>query len=613
MAVVIPEDKIIEVKNAADILEVISETVVLKKSGSNYFGLCPFHSEKTPSFSVNPGKQIFHCFGCGNGGDVFQFVVQQQGVSFPEAVRMLGRRYGIDLPQRPMTSGQKQQASIKSKILEANREAMTFFQHCLHSRQNGSNARRYLEKRGFALDRLERFSIGYAPAGWDHLLAHFRKKRIDPKIAETAGLIVRKKNGGYYDRFRDRIQFPIFDTANRVIAFGGRVLGDDLPKYLNSPESMVYQKSRSLYGLNWAKHRCREAGAVFIVEGYLDLLSLHLHGIENVVATLGTALTPEHLRLLKGFVGDGRITLVFDGDAAGIKAAQRSIDLFLENHTDFRKGDVYQESNADTRILVLPDGHDPDTFVNTYGAEAFHQRAEEALGVVGFLLSAAVDRFGASTQGKISVLKEMAGVLAGINDPVARSLYVREVAEQLQVPERTVLDMIREYTNISSKRRADAAHRSPEQGVDLEDGRAAEGPGSRIERQIVAMMLSVPDVIPEVVSRRILNRFTDMTLRSIGECIVDHRECLQEGVTRLMDEVSDDRQRNLLSMLAIVDQQWDEDGCRRLLKQFENSRERQDTELISAIKEAEAKQDHDTLIKLLRQKQDQARKRHSTH
>jgi len=331
LAGLIPEDKIEEIKNAADIVDIVSETVALKKAGQNHIGLCPFHSEKTPSFTVSPAKQIFHCFGCGAGGNVFRFLMKQQGFSFPEAVRMLARRYGVDLPERELSPAQRKRLDELDRIKRVNQVAGRFFQRCLTETRPGKRALAYLERRGLDRAALEKYQLGFAPAGWDNLVKHFTRKRVPFQLAEKTGLVVPRKNrDGFYDRFRDRVIFPIFDTGGALIGFGGRVMDDSLPKYLNSPESPVYNKRRSLYGINWARGFCREQQAVYIVEGYLDLLKLHTNGIENSVATLGTALTPEHIKMLKGCVGEGRMILVYDSDQAGLNAAYRSLDLFLK-------------------------------------------------------------------------------------------------------------------------------------------------------------------------------------------------------------------------------------------------------------------------------------------
>ena len=299
MAIIISEEKRTEVRHIADIVEIISERIILKKAGKDLVGLCPFHSEKTPSFTVSPSKQIYHCFGCGAGGDIFSFLMKYEGIGFLEAIQEVAHRYGVDLPTQPTTPQQKNEISEKQLFFDVNRQVMEFFRSKLLDRSIGEKARAYLEKRGFKSEVIDEFAIGYTPDGWDNLTQFLRKSKIPLSIGEKAGLIIPKNHKGHYDRFRNRIMFPIFDEKLRIIGFGGRVLDDSKPKYLNSPETPIYHKGRSLYGVHASKDKCRETGVVFIVEGYFDLIGLHQHGFKNSVATLGTALTPEHARILK--------------------------------------------------------------------------------------------------------------------------------------------------------------------------------------------------------------------------------------------------------------------------------------------------------------------------
>ena len=318
MAAYIPDEKITAIKNASDIVDIVSESVSLRRAGRNFMGLCPFHAEKTPSFTVSPDKQIFHCFGCGAGGNAIDFVMKHGGLSFPEAARALARRYGIDLPTRNLSTHEKKKLTERETLLTLNGEAVSFYRDCLLSAERGKQAKGYLLKRGMTRKTIDEFKLGYAPDGWDHLVRHFRLKKKPLEMTLQAGLIVSRKNGeGHYDRFRNRIIFPIFNGQNQAVGFGGRVMDDALPKYLNSPETPVYNKSRSLYGLHRARQKCRVTQTVYVVEGYFDLLAMHQFGIENTVATLGTSLTADHVQILKGFVGEGgKACLLYTSDAA---------------------------------------------------------------------------------------------------------------------------------------------------------------------------------------------------------------------------------------------------------------------------------------------------------
>lgn len=617
MAVFIPEEKISEIKNAADIVDIVSEAVLLKKAGKNHLGLCPFHSEKTPSFTVSPDKQIFYCFGCGTGGNVFSFLMKQEGLSFPEAVRGLGKRYGIDIPDRPLSPEQKKKISERESLFDINRRAMEFYHQNLKSSGAGQVARTYLKKRGISQKTIDDFKIGYARDGWDYLLNFFLNKRISAALLEKSGLVLPKKNkSGHYDRFRNRIIFPIFDASMQVVGFGGRVLDDSLPKYLNSPETPVYNKSRSIYGIQRAKEKCRSTGLVFIVEGYLDVLALHQHGVENSIATLGTALTADHIRFLTRFASS--MTLVYDSDDAGIRSAKRCISTFWQEHVDFRRQDVFREENADTHILVLPAGHDPDSFVFEKGPELFLEAAANAPGIITFLMNCAIDKHGLSTTGKVRIIKELQEPLAAINDRVAQALYIQKLAERMGIAENAVLERIREVSAQKSKLRI--ADDGPSESADPthRTGLREPGPGSkrspmvdtenRFERQIIAMMLQYPDIIPEVKIYKALNYFESITLKNIGEYILKSNFTSTDQVSELMSRVDNEQKQTLIASLAMGDESWNMKGCLSLLGKFvEKGQKLRDRGVLEEqIRAAEKSNDHDLLLKLLNQKQKMA-------
>ncbi|HOC89291.1 MAG TPA: DNA primase, partial [bacterium] len=347
----IPQDKIEQVRLASDVVDVVSGYVTLKKRGKNYFGLCPFHQEKSASFSVNPDLQIFHCFGCGAGGNVFTFVMRIEGLTFPESVRMLAKAAGIVLPDEEEDPGQLQE---KEALYYANSLANDFFMANLLREAEAEPARRYLASRGLTPEVFARFSIGYSLNKWDGLIQHARTKSLNPDLLVKAGLAIRKEDGGIYDRFRGRITFAIHSLSKQVVGFGARrIVQDDSPKYINSPETPIYQKRYILYGLHLAREAVRQADRVVIVEGYTDLISLHTAGIEQVVATSGTAMTEEHARLLRRYTANASI--LYDGDSAGASASLRGAEILLAN-------------GFDVRIAMLPGGQDPDEFVRLNGA-----------------------------------------------------------------------------------------------------------------------------------------------------------------------------------------------------------------------------------------------------
>lgn len=603
LAVFIPEDKISEIKNIVDIVDIISDIVLLKKVGRNYVGLCPFHTEKTPSFTVSPEKQIFYCFGCGTGGNVFNFLMNHDGLSFFETAKMLANRYGIEIPAQTMSPEQKRRISERESLLAANKQAMDFFKHSLLSDVEGKIALEYLKKRGIGEDTVTIFNLGFAPAGWDSLLNYFSKKNISHELVEKSGLIIKRKSkNGYYDRFRNRIIFPIFDVSKQVLGFGGRVMDDSLPKYLNSPETSVYNKSRSLYGLHIAKEHCRASETVYIVEGYFDLLALHQHGILNSVATLGTSLTQGHVQILRGFVGkNGRFILVYDSDAAGIKAAERSIKVFDKGYVN-------------AQILVLPEGYDPDSYLFEFGYKSFMNTASKAKSIIAFLIDSAVKKHGLSIEGKIRIISDLKQPLAHINDSVERSLYIKELAEIIGIDEAAVMEKVRIVSgNKSIKANKELSDKMRDKNLTLK--------GNRLERQIIAMMLQFPEILPEIITRNILDLFEDKSLSLIGQLILKQRdrEGIRDGlhavstrgngfVSDIINSIDDREERSIVASLSIGEDQWSREGCLKLLLQFESIRNRQEKTLLQKIRAAEESNDHELLLELLKKKQIQVRK-----
>lgn len=583
----IPEDTIKRIKNAANIVEVISEHVVLKKAGRNYLGLCPFHAEKTPSFTVSAEKQIFYCFGCHAGGNIFSFLMQREGLSFPDAVRAMAGKYGIEVPAPNLTVAQKERISENEQIYRVNEEAMRFFQRTLNDPQSGPKAMGYLVGRGMTRKIIDGHQLGYAPNRWDGLLRNLQERKVPADLLVKAGLVIpRKDRNGYYDRFRDRVIFPIMNMSQQVIGFGGRVMGDDLPKYLNSPETPIYNKSRCLYGIHKANRPARVSGKVYVVEGYFDVLAMHLYGLENTVATLGTALTPDHVQLLKGMVGSsGQVYLVFDSDQAGIKAAQRSVKVF-------------EEGFLDARVLVLPAGHDPDTYLREHGPDDFLKWADKALGMVPFIIDTAIGTHGLSLEGKIKVVAEVQESLASVQDSVARALYIKQLAERLNIDEGAILEKVRLTTGRHAPHVPVAAMN--QESLAITDGR-------RLEQQVVAMMLCYPPMIPEIVGRNLLDHFEDAQLKKIAQMLGQRAASHEESAADLVSMIEDPQYRGMLAQLAISECHWDRQGCERFLTQFEaRHKRRMRDELQRQIEAAEKNKDTDLLSTLLRRKQQQA-------
>lgn len=592
MATFIASETIKDIQRAADIVDIVSRRVLLKKTGRNLVGLCPFHTEKTPSFSVNPEKKIFYCFGCGTGGDAITFLMKIDGVTFPEAVRNLASLYGIDIPDRALSSSAQKAISEKERIYNVNHGAARFYHNFLRSENNGRKAREYLNGRGIISDIIDKFQLGYAPGQWDALLRFFANKKIPGGLIQKAGLVVaRKDENGHYDRFRDRIIFPIFDCNQRVIGFGGRVMDSSLPKYLNSPETPVYHKSGSLYGAHCARQSCREKSVVFLVEGYFDVIALHLNGIENSVATLGTSLTAEHVQLLRGFVGNsGKAILVFDSDEAGIKAAARSIRLF-------------EAGFLEAKILILPSGYDPDTYIREHGRDKFLALSNNALDIIEFLLESAIKKYGISIEGKIRIINDLTPTLSVLTDTITRTLHIKNIAERLEVDERAILDKVRHVVvQQGYKKETLDRHNHPSKIVAAENNGLELNKRVRIERQLIAMMLHCAGIVPVAKKRQIVELMQDETLKAIGRMILSMDPVSDNRVDSLLTLIQSDEIKGIVASLAISDEKWEIEGCQRLITQFEQSVRRGGDDLLQRIKIAEKNDDIETLKTLLLQK-----------
>ena len=585
----IPEEKVSEILNTSDIVDVISESVILKKSGRNFFGLCPFHSEKTPSFSVNASKQIFHCFGCSAGGNVLSYVMKYHGITFPEAAKMMARKYNITIETKEIDPAIKRQLNLKENLFRLNKIVMgTYFDELKNSKK-GEIARQYLKGRGILDDTIELFRLGFSPDNWDTIVKVLKERKISKNIAVQSGLILeRKQNNGYYDRFRNRIMFPIFDINMQVAGFGGRVMDDSMPKYMNSPDTPVYNKSRILYGLHAAKQFCRQQGLVYIVEGYFDFLSLYQHGIKNTVASLGTALTPDHVRILKGYAS--RMVLVFDSDTAGINAAKRSVKIFMNE-------------GVDTRILVLPQGNDPDSYVVKHGQKAFNELALNAKTMMQFLLQVSIDTHGLSVEGRIRILDDMKQHLILIQDSALRSLYVKELAETLNIDEKAVLEKVREqYLNHPGKKSF------------LSDGKKQDAKleSDRREEQMISLMLNYPEIIGEIKDKEVLDSFYSEKLKRLAQKILSMDPKKEAFITNVMAGMENTEDQELIASYAMDDFFSEQDihqTALSIIHRIIRVRKKQENTLTTKIISAEKGCDSD-LMDLLKQKQAEIQQLH---
>ena len=418
-----------EIKRTADIVELIGQFVQITKKGRNHVGLCPFHGEKDPSFTVNQERQTFHCFGCKKGGDIFTFWMEYHSSTFPEALRDLAEKYNVRISKGFNAATERKAQSQREALFKINEIAAAYFQETLRHEVKGIPGRDYITQRSLTEEVISEFCLGYAPDKWDGLIKILRHHHLGLDMAVQAGVVIPKKGGGYYDRFRDRIMFPIFDLTQHVVAFGGRVLDNSMPKYLNTPETPIFHKGDFLYGLHASHKEIRKNGRAVIVEGYTDCLALRKHGLKDVVAALGTALTAKHIRKLKGYANEA--VVVFDSDEAGKAAALRSLPVF-------------SNEGLSAKAIILPEGHDPDSFVNARGLSRFLDLLNRASPLFDFFMELKFTERD-SDQEKIHGLKEILPVLFEINNFTLRSLYVKRLSDRIGIREDVVLSELEKW------------------------------------------------------------------------------------------------------------------------------------------------------------------------
>ena len=488
----IPQEIIDQVRFASDVVDVVSGYLTLRRKGQNYFGLCPFHKEKTPSFSVNPELQIFHCFGCGVGGNVFTFIMKMEGMTFPESVKLLARQAGIALPEEAENFDEYRE---KEALYFANNLAADFFQKNI-LKDEAVQARNYLGERGIGSPEYEIFGIGFAPNGWDGLLKHAAEKSVKAELLHKAGLVIKKDDGHYYDRFRGRITFAIKNLTGQVVGFGARrIINDNSPKYINSPETEIYQKRFILYGLHSARDQIRSSDQVIIVEGYTDVTSLYRVNIRNVVATSGTSLTEEHARVLHRYTSNA--VLLYDADSAGAAAALRGADILLEN-------------GMEVKIAMMPAGLDPDEFARTKGEEETRRLLTAATPLMEFK----VNRFeyescyGSSSQ-KANATRDILASIVKVNDPIRRSFLVRDLAARLNLQESALWDDIQKISrqNRFSREHTDNKQEAPDKFFLTSRGAAELG--------LLQVALLHPDLINAVLKNLKVDDITHPEIRDL--------------------------------------------------------------------------------------------------
>ena len=482
------QDAVQRVKDAAQIVDIIGECVSLKRAGSNMKGLCPFHGEKTPSFTVNPVRQSFHCFGCGEGGDVLSFMMKYYNLTFPETIKQLAQRYQITLPEQQFTSDDKKKAEKRQKLFDANERATRVYHEYLLNNPEAAQARDYLTKREIPQEKIIDFQLGYAPESWDFLSNKVSKSSITQGEAEEAGLLVRKESGRFYDRFRDRILFPIFDLTGRVAGFGGRILGEGEPKYLNTPETLIFDKGRMLFGLFQNRDAIRKSRQAVVVEGNFDLLALVSFGLDNVVAPLGTALTQPQIRLLKGYADE--VILLFDGDEAGIKAAMRSVPLFLAEQVA-------------GKVALLPAMHDPDTYIRAHGKEGLEKYIVNALPILEFAFEHLKDKHGISMTGKGKILEELEPLIqASGSSPFQQSVLISEFSNKLGLDPEQVMQGFK----IAARKKSQLRSARPVAGREKGEKTIVTAPLPRKQAQLLEFLIFYP---------RFLKRFLEAGIEDI--------------------------------------------------------------------------------------------------
>lgn len=544
-----------DIKNSIDIVELISEYVHLKKAGQNWKGLCPFHTEKTPSFTVSPAKQIFHCFGCGAGGDIFTFLTRYETLTFPEALNMLAKKAGITLK---VSQKSAVRAGEKEILINMHRDATGFFRQNL---PKNPKAAAYFRERGIDKENLDVFELGFALKSWNALLNYLTRKGYKLEDIKKAGLAV-QGDKGYYDTFRDRVMFPIHDLKGDVIAFGGRSIDGSEPKYLNSPETPIFNKRRVLYGLNSAKDSIKKHGNVLFMEGYLDVIAAHMFGFSNAVAALGTALTPDHGKLIKRFVED--VFLVFDSDQAGIKAVRNAAGILLE-------------CGLEVKILSVPDNEDPDSFLRKNGKEAFEALIKDPPHVIDFFV-----KHGGK---KHIVADEVFEIVAKMPNEILQEEYITRLADIIDVDEQRVRERFRK-----KRTQLKSGHRGQQPQTETRPRQRSQN-----EIYLIQLLLQMPERVKEISGMISDNDFKDGTLKSIFRKII-------EGPTDLNDLLlkCEGEEKDVLSGISLSPELEDPEkvlsDCIRWING--NKRGVLKRKLQAKIKEAEANKDLELLKQL---------------
>jgi len=529
----IPQAFTEEVRSQADIVRLVSDYVSLKKTGKNYTACCPFHSEKTPSFSVNPGKGLYNCFGCGAGGDIFTFIMQIEGCAFPEALSIVAQKSGIAMPVVEETEDHKRVERDRETVLKLNQWAAEFFESQLVAEgAESESARNYIISRGINEQTRLLFRIGYAPNRWDGLINYLRERGASANEVERSGLAGIRDTGGLYDRFRGRVIFPIADPQGRIIAFGGRVMGEGEPKYLNSPETALYTKGRNLFALGLAREEIRKSGFAILVEGYLDCIIPYQEGVHNIVGSLGTALTESQVRLLRRYMEKPQIVVNFDPDSAGQAATMRSIEMLLAE-------------GFKVNILRMPTAEDPDEYVRNHGVTAFKALFKKTQPYIDYIIDVSIGANDTSRpSGKVEAINAILPHLARMRDKVARADYGEQIANRLKVDSKVIREEIK---RVATTRQT---------AMDSKRLRAAQEI-TKGERQLLELLLASAEVRRAIVPNLRDDDYGELATASIFTAIsAIEREGLQPDFQTLSGRVDVESDSGFLSGLLMSDLAW---------------------------------------------------------
>ena len=526
------DEVINDVRQSNDIVDVISQYVHLKRSGRNFFGLCPFHNEKSPSFSVSPDKQIFHCFGCGVGGNVFSFITQIEGINFVEAVQMLAERANIQLPTL-QDNGDSQREELKAKVYKVNEFTAEFYHQNLYKPQ-AKIAQEYVKKRQLSNETLKSFKIGFS-GKFDELYQELKKQGFREREILESGLVNKNERGQYIDRYRNRLMFPICDARGKVIAFGGRVLDDSKPKYINSPENVVYSKGRNLFGLNVAKKG--DLKRILIVEGYMDVISLHQRGITNVVAPLGTALTEQQGWLLRK--NSEQIILSFDSDEAGLKAKLRALDIL-------------QNMGCDLRILQMEGAKDPDEYIIKYGNARFNNLVDKALSIIEFKVKILKKDLNLeNTNDKIKFLNEIAKLISNVNNTIEREVYIEKIAKEYDISKEAIYAEVNKLTYKNVKNEKILEKPKPVVTHIKREEKIISEAVKRRENTVIALLLMGDLNIFEILRQNIkVEDFKDEVNKKIAQKLYEEFEKGNSNINAIIDNLEQDEQNQITMIMS---------------------------------------------------------------